>query len=205
MSDGRPRFIVFEGGEGAGKSTIAAALAERLRAEGREVVLTREPGGTPAGEKVRALLHEPLTPWAEAFAFLAARAQIVHEVIRPALERGATVLCDRFSASTMAYQGQARGLDLETLRLANRAATGGLEPDLVLWLDVEPEDGLARKLGESEAILTGLENIDFHRKVRAAYAEQMAAAPPGTWVRIDASRPAAVVEEEAWAAIASGR
>ena len=201
MTGAKPRFIVFEGGEGAGKSTIAAAIAKRLRARGDEVVLTREPGGTAAGEKVRALLHEPLTPWAEAFAFLAARAQIVHEVIRPALERGATVLCDRFSASTLAYQGYARGLDLETLRKANDAATGGLEPDLVLWLDVQPEDGLARKLGESEAIVTGLENLDFHRKVRLAYAGLMAAAPAGAWVRIDASRPAAAVEDDAWGAL----
>jgi len=201
VTAGGPQFIVFEGGEGAGKSTIAAAIAERLRAEGRAVVLTREPGGTAAGEKVRELLHQPLTPWAEAFAFLAARAQIVHEVIRPALERGAMVLCDRFSASTLAYQGYARGLDIAALRSANAAATGGLEPDLVIWLDVDPADGLARKLGESEAIRTGLETIAFHRKVRAAYASLMSEARPGAWIRIDASQPAAAVEEEAWGAI----
>ena len=160
-------FIVFEGGEGSGKSTAAAALAETLRARGREVLLTREPGGTPAGEFVRALLHEPLTPWAETFAFLAARAQLVAEVIRPALSRGEIVICDRFSASTFAYQGYGRGLDIGTLHTANDAATLGLEPTLTIFLDIDPEVGLRRKLGEAEAIRTGLETLEFHRKVRA--------------------------------------
>ncbi len=195
------RFIVFEGGEGAGKSTLAAAIGRRLMAAGREVVLTREPGGTAAGERIRALLHEELVPWAEALAFLVARAQIVHEVIRPALSRGAIVLCDRFAASTYAYQGYARGLDLATLRAANCAATGGLEPELVVWLDLDPAVGLARKLGETEAIRTGLESVEFHRRVRAGYEALMAEAAEGSWVRVDATLPVAAVEDRAWEAI----
>ena len=122
------RFIVFEGGEGSGKSTAAATVAELLRADGLEVVHTREPGGTPAGELVRELLHLELAPWAEAFAFLAARAQVVSEVIEPALARGAVVICDRYEASFLAYQGFGRGLDLGALRQANATATGGLSP-----------------------------------------------------------------------------
>ncbi|MEP7215584.1 MAG: dTMP kinase, partial [Anaerolineaceae bacterium] len=106
------RFIVFEGGEGSGKSTASAGVAQRLRAQGVDVVSTREPGGTTAGEAVRGLLHLELAPWAEAFAFLVARTQVVHEVIQPALQRGAVVICDRYEASFLAYQGYGQELDL---------------------------------------------------------------------------------------------
>jgi dTMP kinase len=184
----RPRFIVFEGGEGSGKSTASEAVARRLRDSGMIVVHTREPGGTPAGELVRGLLHENLTPWAELFAFLVARAQLVEEVIRPALARGETVICDRFAPSTFAYQVHARGLDEAAVRAANAAATGGLEPDLVVYLDIDPEIGLRRKLGESEAIRTGLEGLAFHRKVRESYLAQ-AAAERDRWFVIDATLP----------------
>jgi dTMP kinase len=194
-------FVVCEGGEGSGKSTLAAALARRLEGEGRKVVLTREPGGTKAGEQVRTLLHEPLTPWAEAFAFLLARAQLVAEVIRPALERGEVVVCDRFEASTFAYQGYGRRLDLGALRAANRAATGGLEPTLTLYVDIDPALGLARKRGEAEAIRTGAEDLAFHERVREGYRALAKAAPPGTSVTLDGSRPPAEVEEAAWAAV----
>ena len=194
-------FVVLEGGEGAGKSTLAAALAGRVRAIGREVVVTREPGGTAAGELVRGLLHEPLTPWAETFAFLVARAQIVAEVVRPALERGAIVICDRFQASTFAYQGYARGLDLNALRAANRLATGGLEPSLTLFLDIEPAAGLARKRGETEAIRTGLEDLDFHRKVRRSYTMMAMASAPGAWITLDASQPPETIAAWAWDAV----
>ncbi len=190
----RPRFIVFEGGEGSGKSTASAAIASRLRATGNVVVHTREPGGTKAGELVRGLLHEDLSPWAELFAFLVARAQLVEEVIRPALSRGETVICDRFAPSTFAYQVHARGLDETAVRAANAAATGGLEPDLVVYLDIDPEVGLRRKLGETEAIRTGLEGLEFHRNVREGYLAQ-AAAEPDRWLVIDATQsPEAVVE-----------
>ena len=183
------RFVVFEGGEGAGKSTLIGVIAPLLQSRGIDVVTVREPGGTVAGEHVRALLHLELAPWAEAFAFLAARAQVVHEVIRPALERGATVLCDRFEASTFAYQGYGRGLDLATLRDANEAATGGLHPGLTVWLDLDPAVGLARKHGEAEAIRTGHESLDFHRRVRDGYGALHAGAPAGAWQMLDATGP----------------
>jgi dTMP kinase len=198
------RFIVFEGGEGSGKSTAAAAFAERLRAGGAHVVLTREPGGTPAGEQVRALLHLELTPWAEAFAFLAARAQIVAEVIQPALARGATVVCDRYEASFFAYQGFARGLDMDALRAANEHASGGFHPHLTVYLDIDPATGLQRKLGEAEAIRTGTEALDFHRRVREGYLAQMQSAAPGTWARIDATQPLDAVAAAVWAAAGRG-
>lgn len=197
------RFIVFEGGEGAGKSTLIHLVSRGLRETGGDVVTVREPGGTAAGERIRELLHEPLTPWAEAFAFLLARAQLVSEVIRPALDRGATVLCDRFAASTFAYQGYARGLDLAALRSANAAATGGLEPDLTVFLDIDPAAGLARKHGESEAIRTGLESLDFHRRVREGYLALMTESRPGSWLQLDATQAPAELAEAVLAAISS--
>lgn len=194
------RFIVFEGGEGSGKSTASAAVAGRLRAAGITVVHTREPGGTRAGELVRGLLHEELTPWAELFAFLVARAQLVEEVIRPALACGETVICDRFAPSTFAYQVHARGLDEEKVRTANSIATGGLEPDLVVYLDIDPEVGLRRKHGETEAIRTGLEGLAFHRKVREGYLAQ-AAADPARWLVVDGTLPPGEVLARVWAAV----
>ena len=130
------KFIVFEGGEGSGKSTAAASVVEKLRANGLTVVHTREPGGTTAGELVRGLLHEPLTPWAELFAFLVARAQLVAEVIRPALERGETVVCDRFAPSTFAYQVHARGLDAECCARCEHRGYGraGAGPRRYCWI-----------------------------------------------------------------------
>jgi dTMP kinase len=196
------RFIVLEGGEGSGKSTAARALAERLRATGADVVATREPGGTPAGERVRELLHLDLAPWAEAFAFLVARAQLVEAVIRPTLDRGAIVVCDRFEASFFAYQGYARGLDVGQLRTANDAACAGTHPGLTIYLDIDPEAGLKRKLGEAEALRTGLEGLEFHRLVRAGYLEQMGDAQPGTWARIDAGASPEDVANAVWEAAA---
>lgn len=195
------RFIVFEGGEGSGKSTASATVAELLRAEDVDVVHTREPGGTAAGEAVRGLLHLELAPWAEAFAFLVARAQVVHEVIRPALERGAVVICDRFEASFLAYQGFGRGLDLAALKQANATATGGLSPGLTVWLDLDPAAGLARKRGEAEAIRIGQEALEFHARVRLGYGALMAQASQGSWVKLDASREPAAVAGNALAAV----
>lgn len=197
------RFIVLEGGEGAGKTTLATTLVERLRESGREVVAVREPGATEAGELVRRLLTLDLTPWAETFAFLLARAQLVHEVVEPALARGAFVVCDRFSPSTLAYQGYARGLDVPELRRADARATGGLEPGHIIFLDVDPEIGLRRKHGEAEAIRTGREDLAFHQLVRAGYLALMDEAPPGRWTRIDAMLPPGEVAALAWAAIAT--
>lgn len=195
------RFIVLEGGEGSGKTTLWQALAARIQAVGWECAGVREPGGTAAGEAIRTLLHDPLTPWAEAFAFLLARAQLVAEVIRPALERGAVVVCDRFSASTIAYQGYGRGLDLEALRVADAAARGGLAPALTLYLDVDPGKGLRRKLGEGTTLRTGHEDLAFHRRVRDGYLAQLAAAAPGSWLRLDAALSAEAVEAAAWDAV----
>lgn len=194
-------FVVLEGGEGAGKSTLQGALVGRAEARGIDVVATREPGGTPAGEIVRALLHQPLTPWAETFSFLVARAQLVAEVIRPAQARGALIVCDRFEASTFAYQGYGRGLDLPALKGLNRLATGGLQPDMTLFLDLDPAEGLARKRGEAEAIQTGREDLAFHRKVRSGYFALAADAEPGRWIMLDASRPAAQLADDAWRTI----
>ncbi|MGK2965081.1 MAG: dTMP kinase [Tepidiformaceae bacterium] len=194
-------FVVLEGGEGSGKSTLAVSLADALRSEGRDVVVTREPGGTAAGEQVRALLHLQLTPWAETFAFLLARAELVATVVRPALDRGAILICDRFAASTVAYQGHARGLPLADLDAANRLATGGLEPGLTLFVDLDPRIGLARKLGEVEALRTGQESLAFHERVRAGYRAQLAAAPPGSWVELDGAAPPADVLAAALVAV----
>jgi len=192
--------VVFEGGEGAGKTTVSTRIAQRMAAAGTPHIHVREPGGTPAGEQLRLLLHGDLSPWGEAFAFLLARAEHVDRVIRPALAEGKSVLCDRFSMSTLAYQGYARGLDPETLRGADEAATGGLTPDLTIFLDLPPEAGLKRKLGEGDAVRTGKEGLEFHRKVYAGYKALVAEAGPAA-VTIDGSQPLDAVVDQAWDAL----
>ncbi|HJW35478.1 MAG TPA: dTMP kinase, partial [Actinomycetes bacterium] len=164
------RLIAFEGVEGSGKSTQLELLRQALEARVDEVVVTREPGGTPAGERVRALLLDPeveLGPRAEALLFAAARAELVAEVIRPALERGAVVLCDRYLDSSLAYQGDARGLGRGPVEEVNRFATGGLLPDLVVLLDLDPASGLRRRAREPDRIEA--QDLDFHRRVRDAF------------------------------------
>ncbi len=140
-------FVTFEGVDGSGKSTQARLLAERLRSAGREVVLTREPGGTELGEQVRGLLlhGERIAPWAEAALFAAARAQLVDEVIRPALARGADVVSDRYLDSSLAYQGLARGLGVERVLELNLLATSGLLPDRTFLIVVPPDEAAARQ------------------------------------------------------------
>ncbi len=191
------RFISFEGGEGCGKTTHIALLAERLRGLGVETVLTREPGGTPLCEAIRGLLQfdaggEPPTPEAEALLFCASRAQLISNVIRPALERGAWVLCDRFSDSTLAYQGYGRGFDLASLRALIDFATGGLVPDLTFLLEasVETRNGrLDARYGTGVgADRFEREEDDFHRRVREGF-EALAASAPDRIVRIDTERP----------------
>jgi len=162
-------FISFEGVDGSGKSTQAALLAAALRGEGRDVLEIREPGGTPAAERVRELLADPATPLdpvAELMLFLAARADLVGSVLRPALEAGTWVVSDRYADSTEAYQGHARGLGPERVRELNRAATGGLMPDLTIMLEVDPGLALDRAVdgGRFEA-----EGEGFQRHVRDAY------------------------------------
>jgi len=170
----RGTFISLEGVEGCGKSTQARSLAEYITGLGYSVVLTHEPGGTPIAEQIREILLEPrhsdMTNTTELLLYLASRAQHVDQLIRPALAEGKVVICERFSDATFAYQGYARGLDLDPLEQVNRIATGGLEPDLTLLLDMEAEDGLSRKR-RSDYILDRLESedIDFHNKVRKGY------------------------------------
>ena len=169
-------FITLEGTEGSGKSTQAARLAETLRTEGHAVLLTREPGGTPAAELLREVLlksnSESLAAETEAFVILAARRQHVDHVIAPALRQGAIVICDRFVDSTLAYQGYARGLELKTLRTMNRWATGGLAPDLTLLFDLPVATGLRRRQRDA----AGQNRLDretkrFHEHVRSGFLE----------------------------------
>lgn len=182
MSNSAGTFIVFEGGEGAGKSTQVALLRDALAKQGREVVLTREPGGTPAAESIRALVLDPrnkgLDPRAEALLFAAARAEHVAALIRPALTRGATVICDRFIDSSVAYQGLGRGLGADQIRELSDWATDGLLPDLTIVLDIDPAVGLARagQVSESPDRMES-EAMTFHVMVRDAFLAAAQAAP----------------------------
>ncbi|MGQ5701899.1 dTMP kinase [Sandaracinobacteroides sp. A072] len=209
MAAARGRFIAFEGGEGAGKSTQIRRLAERLRAHGEDVVETREPGGTPGAEEIRQLfVTGEAGRWvAETDALLvsAARADHVARLIRPALEAGRTVLCDRFVHSTLAYQGHGKGLPMDVLHAIHDFATGGLWPDAVLWLDLPVEEGLARstrRLATGGVAEQRFEQLDlaYHQRVREGFAALAAA--DRRFHRIDASRPVEAVEEAIAAALA---
>ncbi len=189
------RFITFEGGEGCGKSTQVRRLAEHLRATGREVVVTREPGGTRLAELIRSLLkderEDPPCDRSELLLFLAARAQLVRNVIRPALEAGKWVVCDRFSDSTFAYQGYGRGLPLDVLRLVNGFACEDLAPDVTILLDVRPEVAEARMRRREAATNTAADRIEqagggFHERLRAGFME-LAAADPARIKVLDAN------------------
>lgn len=167
-------FITFEGIEGSGKSTQCRSLAQWLRNQGYRVLETREPGGTPLAERLRACLlerqQEMLTAWAEALIVLAARSQHVDQVIRPALEMGAIVLCDRFVDSTLAYQGFGRGLDPAQLARISRAASNGLVPDLTMFLDVPVDVGLQRRHhNQLEINRIDAESLEFHERVRRGF------------------------------------
>ncbi len=195
-------FVTFEGGEGSGKSTQLARLAARLRARGIEPLVTREPGGTPIAERIRALLLDPALapgPVAEALLMQAARADVVAQVIRPALEAGCVVLCDRYADSSLAYQGGGRGLDPRLIAEWNRASTGGLEPDLTLLFDLDPALGLERRAGAATNRLDR-EPAEFHARVRARYLE-LARSAPERWVVLDASLPEQRLEAAGWAAL----
>jgi dTMP kinase len=193
-------FLTLEGPEGSGKTSQACLLVQYLRGEGYEVLLTREPGGTPIGDQIRAVLHDPdntaMVPRAEFLLYSASRAQLVQEVIRPALAGGTLVVCDRYYDSSLAYQGYGRGLDLATLQQVTRFAIGDLVPDLTVCLDIAPEEGLQRRLlGGEEWNRLDREALEFHRRVRAGYLE-LAASEPGRWVVVDASRSVEEVQAE---------
>lgn len=194
----RGRFIVFEGGEACGKSTQASRLAAR-----RDAVLTREPGGTPLGERVREVFLDPASgvvdPRTEALLVAAARAQHVTEVIEPALAAGRDVVSDRFTGSSLAYQGFGRGLDVDALRALSRFATGGLEPDLYVLLEVPAEVARQRLRGDRDRMEAA--GDDFHERVRAGYAQL--AATDG-WAVLDGSATIDEVERSVWEAV-SGR
>jgi len=189
-------FITFEGPEGSGKTTQIRLLAKWLRTQGYDVLATREPGGTPIGDRIRTILLDPIHTemelTTEVLLFSAARAQIVGQVIRPHLARGGIVLCDRYADSTMAYQGYGHQLSpeaMDKLRLITAFATGGLVPQLTVYLDLSVEAGLRRKAGcEGEDAWNRMERkeIEYHRRVRAGYLE-MAAAEPERWLVLDAA------------------
>jgi dTMP kinase len=190
-------FLSVEGIEGSGKTTQIQRIAKAIRSSGQNCVVTKEPGGTPVAERIRAILLDPLEegmdPLTELFLYSAARRQHVIDVIQPALEAGATVLTDRFTDATLAYQGYGRTLELDLLQTINRLATGGLTPDLTLIFDLPEEVGLHRARArnqasthlQSESRLEG-EDLRFHRRVREGYLA-MAQAEPGRFAVIDAS------------------
>ncbi len=183
-------LVAFEGGDGTGKSTQIRLLRSAIERAGHDVTVTREPGGTPVGERIREVLLDPATEEmdhrTEALLYAAARAQHVEEVIRPALEKGAVVVCDRFVDSSIVYQGAARGLGVEQIEELNRWATGGLSPDLVVLLDIDPAVGLERAGGDPDRLEAA--GLPFHQRVTAAYRDR-ARSDPGRYLVVDASRP----------------
>lgn len=207
MAEATGGFITFEGPEGSGKTTQIQLLADRLEDLGLEVLLTREPGGTEVGERIRQVLldteYGDLLPETETLLFCAARAELVTRVMRPALERGAWVLCDRFFDATLAYQGAGRGLPMDRLRGVIRFATGGLTPDLTLLLDLNVADGLdrRRRSGENWNRMDGASQA-FHERVRRGY-HRLAAADPDRWRIIDAGQDVDVVALDVWRSVAA--
>jgi dTMP kinase len=199
-------FITFEGPDGSGKSTQIVQLAERVRAAGRAVLVTREPGGTEIGEQIRTVLHNlhntAMTPRAEVLLFSAARAQLVDQAIRPHLAQGGVVISDRFFDSTLAYQGYGHGLDLDALRALTAFATGGLRPDRTLLLDLNPQVGLQRRQ-RNAAEWNRLDAFDlaFHQRVRDGY-QALAALEPERWRCFEADQAPETLADQIWSAVA---
>ena len=199
----RGLFLSFEGGEGSGKSLQAKVLAEALQKRGREVVLTREPGGTAAGERIREiLLHAQeiaLSPEAQVLLYSTARAQNVREVIRPAIEAGKIVIADRFFDSTMAYQGYGHGVSLEQIRGVTALACGDVVPDRTFLLDIPVDIGLGRSGWRAQSKWDRFEVLDpaFHERVREGYL-RLAAAEPRRWAVIDAARNEEALSKDVW-------
>ena len=199
-------FIAFEGPDGSGKTTQIGRLAHHLREAGHDVVLTREPGGTTIGDQVRTILHDlhntDMTAHAEFLLYSASRAQLVRQLIRPHLQRGGTVVSDRFSDSSMAYQGYGRQLNLDWVRRITRFATGGLRPNLTIYLDLPVEVGIERKQAAfdthcGECNRLDRQTIDFYHRVRAGYLS-MAYAEPRRWLVIDAMQAVEDTQRAIW-------
>lgn len=197
-------FITFEGPDGSGKSTQLERLAEYLRGRGYSVFCTREPGGSAIGDQIREVLlnvaNQEMVDRAEILLYSASRAQLVHQVILPHLAQGDIVLCDRYADSTYAYQGYGRQLDLETLRKITHFATGGLKPDLTIYLDLEVAEGLRRKEAASAAGQGDFDRLDgqqltFHERVRQGYLA-LREAEPERWLAIEANRPVEVISRD---------
>lgn len=193
-------FITFEGSEGCGKSTQAKALWRKLARLGIPVELTHEPGGTALGNQLRRTLkmghQDKISPLAELFLFAACRIQLVTEVIRPSLQQGKVVICDRFADSTTAYQGYGRGLALETIKKINELATQEVKPNLTILLDIPTQKGLGRKQSTTNDRFEA-EDIVFHNKVRDGYLK-LAAGEPERWLVIDATLPRARISKIIW-------
>lgn len=198
-------FITFEGPEGSGKSTQCRLLAEHLQSLGRRVLLTREPGGTEISQQVRHILmdlkNKSMYPATEFLLFSAARAQLVREVIRPHLDKGEIVICDRYRDSSLAYQGYGHGLPLDTIRAVNAFATDALTPDLTLLLDIDPERGIHRKQAHN-AEWNRMDDyaLAYHQRVRQGFLA-LAAAEPGRWRVLNADKPAEELQEEVRAVV----
>jgi dTMP kinase len=197
-------FITFEGTEGSGKSLQTRKLVERLRENACTVLATHEPGGTPLGTELRRLLLDreglQIGGRAEALLMNASRTQLVETLIRPALERGEVVVCDRFADSTLAYQGAGRGLNQQALGSVISFATAGLQPDMTMLLDLPVEVGLARKQAQDERNRFEAEAVAFHTRVRSAY-QALALAEPGRWRCFDATQSADRLSEAIWGAV----
>jgi dTMP kinase len=192
-------FITLEGPEGSGKTSQIPPLTEFLKKQGYRVLATREPGGTEIGDQVRAVLtnlnNTSMHPRTEILLFLAARAQLVEQCIRPALSQGSLVLCDRYGDSTLAYQGYGHGTDLSTLRQMLNFATGNLWPDLTLLLDIDPAKGLQRKRGGGEWNRLDAYELAFHQRVWQGY-QALARQEPQRWVIVDASQPFDLIQNQ---------
>lgn len=201
-------FITFEGPDGSGKSTQLAMLVDDLRTRGYRVFHTREPGGTPIGDQIRAIVHDlknqGMHPHTEILLYAASRAQLVAQEIRPRLAAGQIVVCDRYADSTLAYQGYGRGLDLPTLRTILAFATGGLQPDLTIYLDITAEEGLRRR---QQAAQDGAEwnrldaeSLAFHRRVREGYLALIAEAPE-RWIALSGVGDRQAIQAQVRAAV----
>jgi dTMP kinase len=193
-------FITFEGGEGSGKSFQTKALYRKLVQSGVPVLLTREPGGTEACEKISHLLKQlkdiDMTPLTELLLFNASRAQLIADIIRPNLKEGKIVICDRYTDSTVVYQGYGRGLDLEMVKTINDIATHGLKPDLTILLDIAPEAGFNR-IRNREKDRFELENIAFHRRIREGYLK-LVQEEPERWLVVDATLSKERIKKIIW-------